>query len=189
MSMSISLDGYFEGPNREIDWHLVDAELHSHFNEELKAMGAFLDGRITYQLMAEYWPTADQDPAATVEEAEFARIWRDMPKIVFSRTLQRADWNTEVRHNVDPAEIRALQARPGGDMALGGAELAATFRRLDLIDEYCLYVHPVLLGSGHRLFGSAASTVPLRLVESRQFGNGVQLLRYQPTYQPAGTSG
>jgi dihydrofolate reductase len=121
MSMSISLDGYFEGPNREIDWHLVDAELHSHFNEELKAMGAFLDGRITYQLMAEYWPTADQDPAATVEEAEFARIWRDMPKIVFSRTLRRADWNTEVRHEVDPVEIRALQARPGGDMALGGA--------------------------------------------------------------------
>ena len=78
-----------------------------------------------------------------------------------------------------------MKAQPGGDMALGGAELAGAFRQLDLIDEYCLYVHPVLLGSGHRLFGSAASTVPLRLVESRQFGNGVQLLRYQPV----GTAG
>ena len=189
MSMSISLDGYFEGPNREIDWHLVDAELHAHFNTELRTMGAFLDGRITYQLMAGYWPTADQAPGASKEEAEFARIWRDMPKIVYSRTLQQADWNTEIRREVDPAEVRAMKAQPGGDMALGGAELAGAFRQLDLIDEYCLYVHPVLLGSGRRLFGSAAAVTPLRLVESRQFGNGVQLLRYQPTYQPAGTSG
>ena len=97
MMMSVSLDGYIAGPNREIDWHQVDAELHAHFNEELAAMGMFLDGRITYQLMADFWPTADQDPAASKEIAEFARIWRDMPKIVYSRTLEQADWNTTVR--------------------------------------------------------------------------------------------
>ena len=82
MSLSVSLDGFFEGPDGEIDWHLVDDELHEHFNAELSRMGAFLDGRRTYELMAEFWPTADQDPASSAPMVEFARIWRDMPKIV-----------------------------------------------------------------------------------------------------------
>ena len=94
LTMSVSLDGFIEGPNREIDWHMVDDELHSHFNEWLAAMGAFLSGRVTYELMAEFWPTADADPSSTGPMVEFARIWRDMPKIVYSKTLQRADWNT-----------------------------------------------------------------------------------------------
>src|SRR6478736_1747374 len=87
LALQVSLDGYMEGPNREIDWHLVDEELHSHFNEELRTMGAFLDGRITYELMADYWPTADRDPSSTPAEAEFAGIWREMPKIVYSKTM------------------------------------------------------------------------------------------------------
>jgi dihydrofolate reductase len=121
--MSVSLDGFFEGPDRDLDWHLVDDELHEHFNQQLGAMGAFLDGRVTYELMAGYWPTADADPASTRVVAEFARIWREMPKIVFSKTLERADWNTTVVRDVVPQEI--LKARPGGDLVLGGAELAA----------------------------------------------------------------
>jgi len=85
--MSVSLDGYIEGPNREIDWHLVDDELHRHFNDRLKGMGAFLSGRVTYELMASFWPTADSDPASTPPMVEFARIWRDMPKIVYSNEM------------------------------------------------------------------------------------------------------
>jgi len=85
--MSVSLDGFMEGPDRELDWQRVDAELHGHFNEWLAAAGAFLDGRVTYELMAGFWPTADRDPAATPTMAEFARIWREMPKIVYSRSL------------------------------------------------------------------------------------------------------
>jgi dihydrofolate reductase len=105
---------------------------------------------------------------------------RIMPKIVFSRTLERADWNTAVRHEVDPpGEIRALQREPGGDMVMGGADLADTFRRLDLIDEYRLYVNPVLLGGGRRFFGPAEAPGDLRLVEARTFGNGVVLLRHE----------
>jgi len=177
--MSVSLDGFMEGPDREIDWHLVDDELHSHFNAELAAMGAFLDGRVTYQLMAEYWPTADADPSSPRPVAEFARIWRDMPKIVYSRTLERADWNTTIVRGVVVEEVMALKARPGGDLALGGADLAATFMRHDLVDEYRLYVHPVLLGRGKPLFGSLDARVALELAGTRTFGNGVVLLRYQ----------
>ena len=93
-----------------IDWHLVDDELHSHFNEQLSAMGAFLDGRVTYELMAGFWPAADSDPSSTGPMVEFARIWRDMPKIVYSRTLQRAGWNTTVvrRISLQLAETRAF---------------------------------------------------------------------------------
>jgi len=89
LMMSVSLDGYIEGPDRELDWQLVDDELHTHFNEQLSQMGAFLDGRVTHELMAGFWPTADTDPSSTGPMVEFARIWRDMPKIVFSRTLQQ----------------------------------------------------------------------------------------------------
>ena len=110
LTMSVSLDGFIEGPNREIDWHMVDDELHSHFNEWLAAMGAFLSGRVTYELMAEFWPTADSDPSSTGPMVEFARIWRDMPKIVYSTTLEHADWNTTVVRDVVPEEVMALKA-------------------------------------------------------------------------------
>ena len=88
LMMSVSLDGFIEGPNHEIDWHLVDDELHRHFNTCSAGWARFLDGRVTYELMAGYWPTADADPDAARTDAEFARIWRDMPKIVYSRTLR-----------------------------------------------------------------------------------------------------
>jgi dihydrofolate reductase len=104
--------------------------VHNHFNQTLSTMSAFLDGRVTYELMAAYWPTADADPASTRPMVEFARIWRDMPKMVFSRTLDRADWKTTVVREVDVAHIEELKAQPDGDMALGGADLAAAFRQL-----------------------------------------------------------
>src|SRR6266568_2560330 len=137
--MSVSLDGFMAGPDGELDWHMVDDEL-----------------------MAAFWPTADEDPASTAPMVEFARIWRDMPKIVFSRTLERAGWNTTVVPEVVPDQIRKLQAEPGGDLALGGANLAATFLRHDLIDEYRLYVHPIVLGRGQPMFQAPDTRVDLR---------------------------
>lgn len=177
--MSVSLDGFFEGPNRELDWQLVDAELHGHFNDWLRDAGAFLDGRVTYELMAGFWPAADSDPGASPQMVEFAGIWREMPKIVFSRTLRRADWNTTVVSEVVPADIEALKEQPGGDLVLGGANLAATFMHHDLIDEYRFYVHPLILGRGRALFHPADLKLALRLAEVRAFGNGVALLRYE----------
>lgn len=190
LMMSVSLDGFIEGPDRQIDWHMVDDELHTHFNEQLRAMGAFLNGRVTHELMAEFWPTADTDPSSTGPMVEFARIWRDMPKIVFSRTLERADWNTTVVRDVVVEEVLALKAQPGGDLSLGGAGLAAAFMQHDLIDEYRLYIHPVVIGQGKPLFRASDAKINLRLTEARTFGNGVVLLRYQraKAFSPEGSS-
>lgn len=176
--MSVSVDGFFEGPDRDLGWQVVDEELHQHFNDWLGTAGAFLDGRVTYELMASFWPAADEDPSNSPQMVEFAGIWRDMPKIVFSSTLAQAGWNTEIRRTVEPAEILALKAADGGDLVLGGANLAATFSRLDLIDEYRIYVQPALIGVGGRLFPLSEAKASLRLVETRTFGSGVVLLRY-----------
>ena len=178
-SLSVSLDGYFEGPDREIGWSMVDEELHTHFNERFGVMSAFLQGRVTHELMAEFWPTADRAPESTPAMVEFGRIWLDVPKFVFSRTYDRTDWNTTVVREVDPEHIRALKEQPGGDMVVGGPDLADTFRRLGLIDEYSLYVHPVLLGRGRRPFREADALTSLQPVETRTFGNGVVLLHYR----------
>jgi len=177
--MSVSLDGYIEGPNRDISWHMVDDELHRYFNEQLSGMGAFLSGRVTYELMAAFWPTADTDPASTEPMIEFARIWRDMPKIAYSKTLRQAGWNTTIVRDVVPEEVAKLKAAPGGDLALGGADLAASFMRLGLIDEYRIYVHPIVIGAGKPLFPRSGPRVNLRLLETRAFGNGVLLLHYR----------
>lgn len=175
---SVSLDGYFEGPDRDISWARVDHELHSYFNEQCRSMGAFFDGRVTHELMAEYWPTADQNPEAPEAEVEFAEIWRDTPKYVFSRTIAEAEWCTEVISDVVPEQIAELKAQAGGDIALGGANLAASFLRLGLVDEYRICVHPVVLGQGRPLFEAPDVQLDLMLEETRTFGNGVVLLRY-----------
>jgi dihydrofolate reductase len=145
--MSVSIDGYMQGPDGELDWQLVDDELHQHFNDDLRAMGGFLDGgdlRADGRVLAHGGRRSREQRAL----GEFAGIWRDMPKLVFSRTLQHAHWNTTIVRDVVPDEIRTLKAEPGGDLVLGGADLAATFLRHRLVDEYRLYVHPVVLGRG-----------------------------------------
>jgi dihydrofolate reductase len=129
--------------------------------------------------MVEFWPTADADPANAGPMAEFSAIWREMPKIVYSRTLTHADWNTTIVRDVVPEEVMALKAQPGGDLALGGADLAAAFQAHDLIDEYTLYIHPVLIGRGKPLFQDSDVIPKLRHVETRTFGNGVVMVRYE----------
>ncbi|MFD7977350.1 dihydrofolate reductase family protein [Streptomyces sp. NPDC059071] len=183
---TVSLDGYIEGEDHDISWHRVDEELHRHLNEELAAMGGFLSGRRTHMLMAEFWPTADTDPECTPAMREFAGIWRSTPKVVYSTTLERADWNTTVVSRVDADEVRALAAAADGDLALSGAELSAAFRELDLIDAYQLYVDPVLIGRGTPLFPPTDTGASLRLERTRSFGNGVVLLRYE---RERGTAG
>src|SRR5436305_1839447 len=177
--MSLSLDGYMEGPEHDISWHMVDDELHTYINEYLKTVGAFLQGRVTHQLMVDYWPTADEDPSNPAPIREFAGIWRDKPKFVFSKTLDTnaTDWNTTVVRDVVPEQIADMKERFDGDIELGGATLAATFMRLDLIDEYRLYINPVVIGAGTRLFPPDYK-MDLSLTETRTFGNGVVVLRY-----------
>ena len=176
--MGISLDGFIAGPDGEIDWHLVDDELHQHMNDELRGAAAFYEGRVVYELMEGYWPTADDDPGATAVESEFAGIWRATPKVVFSRTLQEVGPNAELARDVVPEEVRARVAQLEGPVFVGGAVLAAAFAEHDLVDEYRLYVHPVLIGRGRPMFPPTDRRTSLRLVQTRTFGNGVTLLRY-----------
>lgn len=178
--MMVSIDGFIEGPSRELDWQVVDEELHSFYNDELREMGAFLNGRRTYEVMVDFWPTADTDPSNPPYVVEFAQIWKNMPKVVFSRTLEKVDWNTTLVSDNVAEEVSKLKAQPGKDLVLGGANIASTFIRLGLIDEYRLFVAPVVLGSGKPLFGALDERINLRLVEARTFSSGVVLLRYEP---------
>ncbi|QUQ71256.1 dihydrofolate reductase family protein [Kutzneria sp. CA-103260] len=177
-SLSTSLDGFFEGPDREIDWSLADDELLAHMNDQFRDASAFLTGRITHELMAAAWSGVADDPDATPLMADFASIWVPKPKYVFSRTVDHAECNATVKREVVVEEIRELQRQPGGDMVVGGPDLARTFRDLDLIDEYWIYVHPVLIGRGHPMFQPTDARSSLTLADTRSFGNGVVRLRY-----------
>ena len=141
-------------------------------------MSAFLDGRVTYELMADFWPTADEDPDAPAQVAEFARIWRDMPKVVFSRTLEGAGWNTRIVREVDPSEIRAWCEEPGGDMAVGGADLAGrSWPRIWWTSCACTSTRCWSAGATG-CSRRRTSTVDFGLVQTRTFGDGVVLLHY-----------
>jgi dihydrofolate reductase len=180
--MQMSLDGYTEGPNGEFDWPVVNEELHAYFVDELRAMGAFLYGRKVYEGMVAFWPTADMNPSSTPLQAEYARLWKPMPKIVFSKTLDHVEWNTTVVSENIADEVARLKQQPGKDLVLfGGADIASTFMRLGLIDEYRLFVHPVAVGGGTRLFPATDERVKLTLVEARTFDAAVVHLRYQQT--------
>ena len=183
-SMSVSLDGFIETPSRSLDWVTVDEELHQHFNDEARAMSAFLYGRRMYELMTDYWPTAESDARATPAMVEFARIWKPKPKIVFSTTLDRVEWNGRLVRDNAADEVARLKAQPGFDMDVGGPTIAATFMRLGLIDEYRLFVQPVILGAGTRFFPPLDARVGLKLLKTRTFGSGVEYLRYEVANPP-----
>jgi dihydrofolate reductase len=181
-SMMVSLDGFVAGPNEEIDWILIDEELHQYVNDQQSAIGAYLYGQRMYRLMADFWPTADEDPSAPGFIVEYARIWKKMPKIVFSNTLESVGPNARLVKGDIGEEIARLKEQPGKDLAVSGADLASSAMRLGLIDEYQLYVQPVLLGTGKRMFPELRDRINLRLVETRTFGSGVVLLRFQRSF-------
>jgi dihydrofolate reductase len=178
-SMSVSLDGFVETPRREIDWVIVDEELHTFFNAQAREIGAFLYGRRMYELMVDFWPTADAASSQLDYIVEYAHIWKDMPKVVFSKTLDKVGWNSRLVRDDHAKEIAELKAQPGRDLSVGGPTLASTFIQLGLIDEYQLFVNPVVLGSGMPFFPPLDKPVNLHLVESRTFTSGVVYLRYQ----------
>jgi dihydrofolate reductase len=179
-SMMVSLDGYIESESGEIDWSAPDQELFEHFNASESEIDTHLYGRRMYENMAG-WLKVDENPDASEQEVDFARIWKQVQKVVFSTTMKQADWNTIlVKDNIAEA-VAELKAQPGKHMDLGGTGIAAAFMELDLIDEYRLYIHPIVLGGGKPMFAALADRVKLELVEARTFGSsGVVLLRYKP---------
>ena len=178
-SMMVSLDGFIEDSRRSLDWVIVERELHQYINNQQAGIGAYLYGRHMYENMSAYWPTADADPTIPDYVLEWAHIWKPMPKIVFSKTLEKVEWNSRLVSENAAEEVRKLKAQSGKDLSVGGATLAATFVRLGLVDEYQLFVQPVVLGSGTPFFPAVDDKINLRLVETHTFGTGVVFLRYQ----------
>jgi dihydrofolate reductase len=174
----VTLDGFFEGPDHDIRWHNVDEEFNDFAMEQLNTIDLILFGRVTYQGMASYWPT----PFAIENDPIIANQMNSVPKIVFSRTLDKAEWNNTrlIRDNV-AEEIIKLKHLPGKDLALfGSANLAASLTPMGLIDEFRIMVNPVILGKGTPLFKAMDAKVNLKLIKARTFGNGNVLLYYQP---------
>lgn len=175
---NVSLDGFIEGPNRNLDWSIVDEELHNYFKDLDSTMGTFLYGRRLYETMS-YWQTAETNPSSSAYELEYARMWKNVPKIVFSKTLDHVEGNARLVRDDAAVEIAKLKKQPGKDMSVGGASLASSLMPLGLIDEFSLCIHPVILGSGTPMFPALHDRINLRLIETRTFGSGVVLLRYQ----------
>jgi dihydrofolate reductase len=175
-SMGVSLDGFIAGPDGEIDWGAPDEELHRFHNQQVRELGVHLCGRKLYETMV-YWETADQNPAAPEYELEFAHIWKALPKIVFSKTLEKVEGNARLVRGGAAEEVARLKAEPGKDLAVGGAGLASTFIKLGLVDEFRLFVSPVVLGGGTRYFPALEEAIDLELVETRTFGSRVVYLR------------
>ena len=177
-SMGTSLDGFIAGPDGDIDWSAPDEELHRFHNEQTRELDVHLCGRRLYETMV-YWETADRDPAANDVIVEFARIWQALPKIVFSTSLETVEGNARLASGGLAEEVAWLKREDGADIAVGGAGLAGECARLGLIDEYRLFVSPVVLGGGTRFFPALDERIDLSLVETRTFGSRVQYMRYR----------
>jgi dihydrofolate reductase len=177
-SMGVSLDGFIAGPGGEIDWSTPDEELHRFHNQQAREIGAHFCGRRLYEVMT-YWETADENPSAGEIELEFARIWQAMPKVVFSTTLEKVEGNARLASGDVAEEVAKLKQQQVGDLAVGGAGLAAAFIKQGLVDEYRLFVSPVTLGGGTPYFPAQDQRTELELVERQTFGSRVVYLRYQ----------
>ena len=180
--MMVTLDGFFEGPNHAIDWHNVDEEFNTFANGQLDSVGMILFGRVTYEMMAAYWPT----PAAVKNDPLTAEKMNRLSKIVFSRTLKNVTWqNTRlVKENI-VEEISKLKAEPGKDMIIfGSSDLAVSLIQQGLIDEFRIMLNPVILRNGRHLFNGIRERLNLRLMKTQAFHSGNVLLYYQPALKP-----
>jgi dihydrofolate reductase len=178
-SMGVSLDGFIAGPDGEIVWAAPDEELHRFHNEQAREVGVDLYGRRLYETMI-FWETADEKPSTSEVELEFARIWKDTPKIVFSRTLEKVEMsNARLVRDGAAEEVAKLKEQQGKDLAVGGAGLASTFIKLGLVDEYRLFISPVVLGAGTPYFPALDERIELELVETRTFRSRVVYVRYR----------
>jgi dihydrofolate reductase len=176
-SMTVSLDGYIAAPDGGIDWSVPDDELFLFHTEQVREMDVHLCGRRLYETMV-YWETAEESPLAA-EHVEFARIWKALPKVVFSTTLERVVGNTRLASDGVGDEVSRLKEQPGKDIAVGGAGLAGACMKLGLIDEWRLFVSPVFLGGGTPYFPTLDATFDLELVETKTFGSRVVYLCYR----------
>ncbi|WP_029118693.1 MULTISPECIES: dihydrofolate reductase family protein [unclassified Mycobacterium] len=176
---NVSVDGYIADAQGSIDWSEPSDELHQYWNDFEWETALSFYGRRLYELMAAYWPTADQEPDATPLIVDFARIWRNMPKVVFSRTLDSVDWNSRLERADPVAVVSKLKAETDGNLEIAGATLAAPVVQAGLVDEYRIVLVPIAVGGGTPFFPTLPSWISLRLLENRTFPCGTVLLRYE----------
>ena len=178
-SMGVSLDGFIVGPDGEITAPAPDDEVWRLVMDEIRGVGVHLMGRRLYETML-YWETADEDPSLDEKELEWTAMWKPLPKVVFSTTLSAVQGHARLAAGGLAEEIERLRAEPGdGNIAIGGAMLAAEAARLGLIDEYRARVYPLLVGGGIPYFPGGDRRVELKLVENRTVGSEVAYLRYR----------
>ncbi|MEU5193133.1 dihydrofolate reductase family protein [Streptomyces scabiei] len=178
-SMGVSLDGYIVGPDGGFDWTAPDPEVFRFWIDQLRGVDVHLLGRRLYETML-YWETAEQETTLDDAEREWTALWNPLPKVVFSTTLSEVRGNARLASGGLAEEIERLRAEPGeGEIAIGGANLAAQAAEAGLIDEYQVIVHPVLVGGGIPFFSRDERRVDLELVETRTFGSRFVLLRYR----------
>jgi dihydrofolate reductase len=178
-SMNVSLDGYIVGPDGEFDWTAPAEDVFRFWIDQIREVGVHLLGRRLYETML-YWETADQDPSLDDSQLEWAGLWNPLPKVVFSTTLSAVQGHARLASGGLAEEIERLRAEPGeGDIAIGGATLAAEAAASGLIDEYRTIVYPVLVGGGIPFFPRHERRVDLALVETRTFTSGVVYLRHR----------
>jgi dihydrofolate reductase len=173
-----TLDGYYQGPNQEFDFWVVDEEFNRFAVEQLNEAGALLFGRVTYEGMAAYWPTL----AAEQDDPKVAARMNHLPKIVVSKTLATAEWaNTRLIGDDVGGQLAMLKRQPGKDIAiLGSSELTVSLLKIGLVDEVRLMVNPVVLGAGKSVFSTAGDRIRLKLLKTRPFDSGNVLLYYEP---------
>jgi dihydrofolate reductase len=182
--MNMTLDGFMSGPHCELDWHFQcwNEEMAMAAGEQLGMADTILLGRVTYQAMAGYWGTRTSGLSTPREDADFADMMNRYTKIVFSKTLERGRWNnSRVVSGSIAGEIERLKREPGKDMIIyGSGRLVSLLIRQGLVDEYRIWVHPVVLGSGRPLFGNQPDKINLELLRQQVFSSGVVLLYYKP---------
>ena len=190
-STFVTLDGYMVGPDEDMSWVIegFDPEMQADVAEEMSSKSdVFVFGRVTYEIFAAYWPDAvpyeegdEPNPAEGKEDPRIIRALNDNPKLVFSKTLRRSDWNnTRVVDAGLEDEIRSLKKQPGKTVNIqGSASIVQALARADLIDEYNLYVHPVLLGDGKPLFVTKSTRQDFELANVKPYANGVVATNYR----------
>jgi dihydrofolate reductase len=177
----VSVDGFFAGPDGNIDWHVVDEEFNQAAVAMIERFDTMLFGRTTYQLFESYWPNAAKDPATSKEDRIIADKINEMTKIVFSKTLDKVTWaHAQLVHALVPQAIENMKHQPGRDIVIyGSGTIVQQLTTLGLLDEYQLLVNPVILGTGKPLFKDVQGTLKLQLLSTKQFRSGNVLLTYQ----------
>ena len=175
----ITVDGFFAGPNGEIDWHLVDTEFNEDSVKFLDTVDTLMFGRVTYDLMASYWPTEH----AMKNDTVIAKKMNSLPKIVYSKKVKKAEWNnSKMFSEIDVDEIRKMKQDDGKHIAIfGSGTIVSALTTLNLIDEYRFIVNPVILGKGKTLFLDTQSKPNLKREKTQEFRNGNVLLCYRPS--------